>query len=66
MDRRMFIDAVTASIVAVPVVALAQEVATVRRIGVLDINSPETQAERDQYFAPLRARELSFADNETD
>lgn len=55
MDRRMFIDAVTASIVAVPLVALAQEVATVRRIGVLDINSPETQAERDQYFAPLRA-----------
>ena len=55
MDRRMFIDAVTASIVAVPVVALAQEVATVRRIGVLDINSPETQAERDQAFAPLRA-----------
>jgi len=55
MDRRMFIDAVTASIVAVPVVALARKVATVRRIGVLDINSPETQAERDQYFAPLRA-----------
>jgi putative ABC transport system substrate-binding protein len=55
MDRRMFIDAMTASIVAAPLVAIAQKPAIVRRIGVLSTDAPETQAKLDETYAPLRA-----------
>ena len=35
MDRRAFIDAMTISVLPAPLVAIAQEPATVRRIGIL-------------------------------
>ena len=54
MDRRVFIDAMTASMVAAPLVAIAKNSATVRRIGILTTDSPETQATLDRTFAPLR------------
>ncbi len=55
MDRRMFIDAMTASMVAAPLVAIAQKPAIVRRIGVLTAEPPQDRAELDRKFAPLRA-----------
>lgn len=55
MDRRMFIDAMTASMVAAPLVAIAQKRAIVRRIGVLTTDAPQAPAELDRKFAPLRA-----------
>jgi putative ABC transport system substrate-binding protein len=51
----MFIDAMTASLVAAPLVAIAQTPATVRRIGILTTDTPQVQAELDRNFAPLRA-----------
>jgi len=51
----MFIDAMTASMVAAPLVAIAQREAMVRRIGVLTTEAPQTQAELDYYYGPLRA-----------
>ncbi len=55
MDRRVFIDAMTASMVAAPLVAIAQNSAMVRRIGILTTDSPETQATLDLTYARLRA-----------
>ena len=55
MDRRLFIDAMTVSMVTAPLVAIAQDSAKVRRIGILTTESPETQATLDRNFAPLRA-----------
>ena len=55
MDRRMFIDAVTASMVAAPLLATAQKPPIARRIGFLTTEVPKAQAELDREFAPLRA-----------
>src|SRR5450755_1896379 len=55
MDRRIFIDALTASLVAAPLAAIAQRSATVRRIGTLTTDSPESQARLNLLYAPLRA-----------
>ena len=55
MDRRVFIDAMTASMVGAPLVAIAQKSAGVRRIGTLTTDAPETQATLDRIYAPLRA-----------
>jgi hypothetical protein len=45
MDRRTFIGAVAAGIVAAPLAASAQTATTVRRIGVLSPDAPLSQAE---------------------
>lgn len=50
----MFIAAIAASIAA-PLVAVAQQAAIVRRIGVLSTDPPPTQAELIEEAAPLRA-----------
>ena len=55
MDRRTFISAMTASMIAPPLVAIAQHAALVRRIGVLAIDPLPTQAELTAEAAPLRA-----------
>ena len=55
MDRRTFIGAMTASIIAAPLASVAQKMAIVRRIGVLSIDTLPTQAELTEQAAPLRA-----------
>ena len=55
MDRRAFIGATAAGIVAAPLAAIAQQAATVRRIGGLAIEPLPTQAELTAEAAPLRA-----------
>ncbi|HWO45926.1 MAG TPA: ABC transporter substrate-binding protein, partial [Methylomirabilota bacterium] len=55
MDRRAFIGAVAAGIIAAPLAASAQTATTVRRIGVLDPGAGRTQAELQFEYAPLRA-----------
>jgi len=54
MDRRAFIGAV-AGMIATPLAASAQTATTVRRIGVLSPGPPESQAELQAEYAPLRA-----------
>jgi putative tryptophan/tyrosine transport system substrate-binding protein len=55
MDRRTFIGATAAGIVAAPLAAIAQQAAIVRRIGVLAIEPLPTQAELTEEAAPFRA-----------
>ena len=55
MDRRTFIGATAAGIAAAPLAAIAQKEAIVRRIGVLSLEAPPTQAEQTEEAAPLRA-----------
>lgn len=55
MDRRVFIDAITASLAAASFAAVGQTSAMVRRIGILTTDAPETQATLDLIYAPLRA-----------
>ena len=55
MDRRTFIGAVAAGMIAAPLAASAQTAATVRRIGVLTDEAPLTQAELEEGRVPLRA-----------
>jgi len=55
MDRRTFIGAVGAAIIAAPLAASAQTATTVRRIGVLTPDARPTAAELLQEYAPLRA-----------
>jgi ABC-type uncharacterized transport system substrate-binding protein len=55
MDRRTFIGAMTASMIAAPLAAIAQKAPIVRRIGVLSLEAPPTSAELTQEAAPLRA-----------
>jgi putative ABC transport system substrate-binding protein len=54
MDRRTFIGAVAAGILASPLAASAQTATTVRRIGVLSSGAPTTPAELQQIYAPFR------------
>ena len=53
MDRRTFIGAVAAGIIAAPLAASAQTATTVRRIGVLSSGARPTPAELQQVYAPL-------------
>jgi putative ABC transport system substrate-binding protein len=55
MDRRTFIGAVAAGMIAAPLAASAQTATTVRRIGILSPGAPATQAEIQEANAPLRA-----------
>src|SRR6266487_3723272 len=55
MDRRTFIGAVAAGMLAAPLAASAQTATTVRRIGVLSPDPAQTQAELEEESAPLRA-----------
>ena len=55
MDRRMFIDSMTASMVAAPLVAMAQSSPRVRRIATLTNDGPHTREALDRRDAPLRA-----------
>ena len=54
MDRRTFISAVAAGIVAVPLVARAQTATTVRRMGLLAGGPQPTPADWQEINAPLR------------
>ncbi|MET0166130.1 MAG: ABC transporter substrate-binding protein [Vicinamibacterales bacterium] len=54
MDRRTFISTMSCGVVAAPLIATAQTGTTVRRIGYLVPGAPETPAELQQTFAPLR------------
>jgi putative tryptophan/tyrosine transport system substrate-binding protein len=55
MDRRAFIGTGIASLVAIPVTTLSQQINTVRRIGLLSLGDPGvTDAERQQFWAPAR------------
>ena len=53
MDRRTFIGAVAAGIIAAPLAASAQTATTVRRIGVLSSGARPTPALLQQIYAPL-------------
>ena len=55
MDRRTFIGAVLAGIIAAPRAASAPTATTIRRIGVLDPSEPHTQLELEGEYAALRA-----------
>jgi putative tryptophan/tyrosine transport system substrate-binding protein len=55
MDRRAFISAVSAGIIAAPLAASAQTPTTVRRIGFLSFDAPPTPAEIEEQSVPLRA-----------
>ena len=55
MDRRTFVGAVAAGMIAAPLAASAQTATTVRRIGVLSSGVRQTQAELQVEAAPLRA-----------
>ena len=55
MDRRTFIGAVAAGMIAAPLAASAQTATTVRRIGVLAPDARPTPTELLQEYAPLRA-----------
>jgi putative ABC transport system substrate-binding protein len=55
MDRRTFIGAVAAGIIAAPLAASAQTAATVRRIGILSPGALPSPAELQSEYAPLRA-----------
>jgi len=55
MDRRTFIGAVAAGMIAAPLAASAQTATTVRRIGVLTPDARPTPTELLQEYAPLRA-----------
>jgi len=55
MDRRTFIRAVAAAMIAPPLAASAQTGTTVRRIGYLGAGLPNTPAEEEVQAAPLRA-----------
>jgi putative ABC transport system substrate-binding protein len=54
MDRRTFIGAVVAGMIAAPLSASAQTATTVRRIGFLAFGAPKSPAELEQQYAPLR------------
>jgi putative ABC transport system substrate-binding protein len=56
MDRRTFIGAVAAGMIAAPLAASAQTATTVRRIGVLMPGARPTPAKLQEQSAPLRAR----------
>jgi putative ABC transport system substrate-binding protein len=55
MDRRTFIGAAAAGMIAAPLAASAQTAKTVRRIGVLDPRAPLPQTDLELEYAPLRA-----------
>jgi len=55
MDRRAFIGAVAAAMIAAPLAASAQPATTVRRIGVISPGAGPTQADLEAVGAPLRA-----------
>ena len=55
IDRRTFIGAVLAGIIAAPRAASAPTATTIRRIGVLDPSEPHTQLELEGEYAALRA-----------
>src|SRR4029450_8851494 len=55
MDRRTFIRAVAAAMIAAPLAASAQTRTTVRRIGQFWTGAPETPAEAEEFAAPMRA-----------
>jgi len=55
MDRRTFIGAVAAGMIAAPLAASAQTAATVRRIGILSPGALPSPAELQSEYAPLRA-----------
>jgi putative ABC transport system substrate-binding protein len=55
MDRRTFIVAVAAGMIAAPLAASAQTATTVRRIGVLSPDALPSQAQLQEEAAPLRA-----------
>jgi len=55
MDRRTFIGAAAAAMIAAPLAASAQTATIIRRIGVLSPGAPETQVELQQQSTPLRA-----------
>ena len=55
MDRRTFIRAVAAAMMAAPLAASAQAGTTVRRIGSLYTGLPATPAEEETFKAPMRA-----------
>jgi len=55
MDRRTFIGAVAAAMIAAPIAASAQSRTTVRRIGLFWTGMPETPAQAEELAAPLRA-----------
>ena len=62
MDRRTFIGAVAAGMVATPLAASAQTAQSVRRIGVLSDTRPPSPAEVQQIWAP--ARELGWIEGQ--
>jgi len=55
MDRRTFIGAVAAGMIAAPIGASAQTATTVRRIGILLPGAPETQADLQDDYEVLHA-----------
>ena len=55
MDRRTFIGAVAAGMIAAPLAASAQTATTVRRIGALFLTAQQTQADLEVEDAALRA-----------
>src|SRR5262249_52015758 len=55
MDRRTFIGAVAAAMMAAPLAASAQNTTTVRRIGQLWSGLPEAPDDREKFAVPLRA-----------
>ena len=55
MDRRTFIGAVAAGMIAAPLAASAQTATTVRRIGILSPGALPTPANLEVEYAPLRA-----------
>jgi putative ABC transport system substrate-binding protein len=56
MDRRTFLRAVAAAMIAAPLAASAQTGTAVRRIGQFWAGAPETPAEAEEFAAPMRAR----------
>jgi putative ABC transport system substrate-binding protein len=54
MDRRTFISAVAAALLAASLAASSQTATTVRRIGVLSAGARSTPAELGEIYAPLR------------
>ena len=55
MKRRGFFDVMAASALAFPTIGTANPPGAVRRIGTLTTEAPESQAEQERRYAPLRA-----------
>jgi putative tryptophan/tyrosine transport system substrate-binding protein len=60
IDRRTFIGTIACALIVAPLAAIAQTATTVRRIGVLSSAVPDTFAQLEEAYAPLR--ELGWAE----